>query len=66
MAMGFPEKNCKKALKSCDMNDERETDRLFSHMEDPDEDQEMPADGGAGAANLNDKHKCDKPGIYQL
>ena len=38
--MGFPEKKCKKALKSCDMNIERATDWLFSHMDDPDEDDE--------------------------
>jgi len=38
MAMGFPEKKCKKALKNCDNNVERATDWLFSHMEDPDSD----------------------------
>ena len=38
--MGFPENKCKKALKSCDMNIERATDWLFSHLDDPDEDEE--------------------------
>lgn len=35
-AMGFPDKKCIKALKNCDMNVERATDWLFSHMDDPD------------------------------
>lgn len=45
LVMGFPEKKCKKALKSCDMNIERATDWLFSHMDDPDEDDEKDVDG---------------------
>ena len=40
LVMGFPENKCKKALKSCDMNIERATDWLFSHLDDPDEDEE--------------------------
>jgi len=66
MAMGFPEKKCKKALKNCDNNVERATDWLFSHMDDPDDDEEMDEAAGAGAADVNDQYKCDKPGIYQL
>jgi ubiquitin carboxyl-terminal hydrolase 5/13 len=38
MAMGLPEKKCRKALKSCDNNIERAMDWVFSHMDDPDED----------------------------
>lgn len=53
MSMGFPEKKCKKALKNCDNNVERATDWLFSHMDDPDDDEEMVADNGAGAGDLN-------------
>jgi ubiquitin carboxyl-terminal hydrolase 5/13 len=41
MAMGFPEKKCIKALKKCDNNPERATDWLFSHMEDPDSDEDV-------------------------
>jgi len=37
LSMGFLEKKCIKALKSCDMNVERATDWLFSHMDDPDD-----------------------------
>jgi len=40
MAMGLPEKKCKKALKKCDMNVERATDWVFSHMDDPDSDED--------------------------
>jgi len=50
--MGFPEKKCIKALKACDMNMERATDWLFSHMDDPESDVEM-AEAGAGAEDLN-------------
>ena len=53
MAMGFPEKKCRKALKNCDKDVERATDWLFSHMDDPDSDQEMVPANGANAADLN-------------
>ena len=38
--MGFPDKKCIKALKSCDMNVERAMEWIFSHMDDPDDDVE--------------------------
>lgn len=38
LGMGFPEKKCIKALKNCDLNVERATDWIFSHMDDPDSD----------------------------
>ena len=41
LAMGLERKKCEKALKSCDMNIERAIDWAFSHMDDPDSDQEM-------------------------
>jgi len=67
--MGFPEKKCKKALKACDMDVGRATDWLFSHMDDPDDDED--AAGGDGdslmnAEDLNKQFTCDKPGVYQL
>lgn len=66
MAMGFPEKKCRKALRSCDMNVERATDWLFSHMDDPDSD----GDGDSVMANEEAKqledYKCDRPGVYNL
>lgn len=65
MQMGFPEKKCRKALKNCDNNVERATDWLFSHMDDPDDDEDM-AGGEANAGDLNAQYKCAKPGNYQL
>ena len=62
-AMGFPEKKCIKALKNCDMNVERATDWLFSHMDDPDS--EIEADGDSVMAPSN-PYECSKPGIYSL
>lgn len=54
MVMGFPEKKCKKALKSCDMNIERATDWLFSHMDDPDdEEEEKDAEGDSVMQDQN-------------
>jgi len=50
-AMGFPEKKCIKALKNCDMNVERATDWLFSHMDDPDSEQEADGDSVMQASN---------------
>lgn len=46
LIMGFAEKKCKKALKSCDMNIERATDWLFSHMDDPDDDDQYKEEDG--------------------
>jgi ubiquitin carboxyl-terminal hydrolase 5/13 len=43
-SMGFPEIKCIKALKNCDMNVERATDWLFSHMDDPDSEVEVDGD----------------------
>lgn len=53
MSMGFPEKKCVKALKSCDMNLERASDWLFSHMDDPesDGDSQMHNEEVAGASD---------------
>jgi ubiquitin carboxyl-terminal hydrolase 5/13 len=63
-AMGFPEKKCIKALKNCDMNVERATDWLFSHMDDPDS--EADADGDSVMADDSAPYLCDKPGVYNL
>ena len=64
-AMGFPDKKCIKALKNCDMNVERATDWLFSHMDDPD------SEGDSEMANEENKteredYECDRPGVYNL
>jgi uncharacterized UBP type Zn finger protein len=37
---GFSEKKVLKALKSCDDNADRAMEWLFSHMDDPDSDEE--------------------------
>ena len=69
MAMGFPDKKCRKALRECDGNLERAMEWIFSHMDDDGEDEEMPAanDGGANPADLEAQmYKDDKPGIYSL
>ena len=63
-AMGFPEKKCIKALKNCDMNVERATDWLFSHMDDPDSEQEADGDSVMQAQDVD--YSCGKPGIYAL
>ena len=63
-AMGFPEKKCIKALKNCDMNVERATDWLFSHMDDPDS--EVEADGDSVMAPAEESYECSKPGVYNL
>ena len=66
LSMGFPEKKVIKALKSCDMNMERATDWLFSHMDDPDDDEPMADESEAEAVDVNAQYKCGKPGRYAL
>lgn len=44
MAMGIDEKKAIKALTKCDNNVERAIDWVFSHMDDPDSDNEMQVD----------------------
>ena len=63
-AMGFPEKKIIKALKNCDLNVERATDWLFSHMDDPDSDGD--GDSVMQAEDQGDVYSCDKPGVYRL
>jgi len=43
-SMGIDEKKAIKALKKCDQNVERALDWVFSHMDDPDSDEEMTVD----------------------
>ena len=62
--MGFTEKKCVTALKNCDMNTERAMEWIFSHMDDPDEDE--PINDESAAVDQNDQYKCTKPGQYQL
>ena len=68
--MGLPEKKSRKALRECDNNLERAMDWVFSHMDDPDEDDEPMADAGGDVAvdldELNKQYACDKPGVYEL
>ena len=61
-SMGFPEKKCIKALKSCDMNVERAMDWLFSHMDDPDDE----GDSVMADDSVTDAYKCSLPGVYSL
>ena len=63
--MGFPEKKCIKALKKCDMNVERATDWLFSHMDDPDS-EEGGGDADSEMQGPVTDYSCDKPGRYGL
>jgi len=64
-AMGFPDNKCIKALKNCDMNVERATDWLFSHMDDPDSDGDSAMANEESKTELED-YKCDRPGVYNL
>ena len=63
-AMGFPEKKCIKALKNCDLNVERAMDWLFSHMDDPDSEDDGGGDSVMAAEEVD--YSCDKPGMYGL
>lgn len=65
VGMGFDEKKCIKALKNCDLNVERATDWIFSHMDDPDSDGDSQMINEEAKENLNN-YQCDKPGNYQL
>lgn len=44
--LGFPEKKIIKALKNCDNNPDRAAEWIFSHMDDPDSDEEMKVEEG--------------------
>ena len=65
VAMGLPEKKCKKALSECNNDVERAIEWAFSHddVEDEPEDSVM---NDEEIATMNDKFKCDKPGVYNL
>jgi len=43
-SMGFSTKKAKRALNKCDGNVERAMDWIFSHMDDPDSDDQMQVD----------------------
>ena len=43
-SMGFSAKQAKRALRKCDNTLERECDWIFSHMDDPDSEDEMQVD----------------------
>ncbi len=43
-SMGFSAEQAKRALRKCDGNLERAMDWIFSHMDDPDSDNEMQVD----------------------
>ena len=66
--MGLPEKKCRQALKNCDNNIERAIDWAFSHMDDPDEDDNAGNDGDSvmQAEDVSKQYECDKPGLYEL
>ena len=67
MMMGFQEKKCIKALKSCDMNVERAMDWIFSHMDDPDDDvEDSEMEHEESGVDVNAQYECNKPGIYGL
>ena len=67
--MGLPEKKSRQALKNCDKNLERAIDWAFSHMDDPDEEEEEVGNDGDVAMQIEDLNKayeCNKPGRYEL
>lgn len=57
-AFGFPEKNCKVALKKCDLNLERAADYLMNHMGEDLEDEVL--------VKVSDWQPHPGPGIYDL
>lgn len=59
--MGFTEKQVLKALKNCDNNPDRAMEWIFSHMDDPESDNEMTDVN----VEQND-YKNDLPGNYTL
>ncbi len=68
VSMGFSEAKAKKALKNCGGNVERATDWIFSHADEPDDDDgdaAMP-DAAAGAGSSGDDTKEDGLGRYVL
>lgn len=61
-SMGFTAKQAKRALRKCDNNMERACDWIFSHIEEPDSDEEMQVDQSSQMDNQpNNLFKCDQP-----
>ena len=65
LSMGLTDKISRRALKNCDMNIERAIDWAFSHMDDPDSDEEMKG-GQEDDPNKDDIYLCKKPPVYEL
>ena len=61
MGMGFTERRVNKALKNCDGNPDRAAEWLFSHMDEPDSDDEM-----TDMSQLSSPYQDEKPGFYDL
>ena len=67
ISMGFDEKRCREALKACDMNLSRATDWLFSHPQEPEDDDVSMAEANEEPPkDLDEMYKCTRPGLYQL
>ena len=48
------------------MNVERAIDWAFSHMDEPDSDQEADGDTQMNLVDLDKVYECEKPGMYNL
>ena len=72
MSMGFEQAKCEKALRSTDMNVERATEWIFSHMDDDGGDDApaaAPAAAGGGGGEsvaVVGAEGRDGPGVYEL
>lgn len=65
--MGLPDKLCKKALRNCDNNVERAIEWAFSHMDDPDDENDVVMNNQeAVAADISEQYLCNKPGVFSL
>ena len=65
-SMGFSAKQAKRALRKCDGNLERAMDWIFSHMDDPDSDNEMQVDFSQETHNSVFESKKPEEGRYKL
>lgn len=63
--MGFPEKQAARALRKCDQNVERAMEWIFSHMDEPDSEDEMAVDQVSSTASAFSNTQPDK-GTYKL
>jgi ubiquitin carboxyl-terminal hydrolase 5/13 len=67
VAMGLTEKQARRGLRKCDNDVERAMDFIFSHMDEPDsEDDQMQVDQTAEEAKSEFENKAPDAGVYAL